>query len=46
MAAAYDAIVVGSGACGGRAAMALSRAGLKVLVHEAGARVDPATTGS
>jgi choline dehydrogenase-like flavoprotein len=38
-----DAIVVGSGACGGWAAMELTRAGMKVLMLEAGARVDPAT---
>jgi choline dehydrogenase-like flavoprotein len=38
----YDAIVVGSGACGGWAAMELTRAGMRVLMLEAGARVDPA----
>jgi choline dehydrogenase-like flavoprotein len=38
----YDAIVVGSGACGGWAAMELTRAGMKVLMLEAGAHVDPA----
>ena len=38
----YDAIVVGSGACGGWAAMELTRAGMRVLLLEAGARVDPA----
>ncbi|HEV2447712.1 MAG TPA: GMC family oxidoreductase, partial [Candidatus Sulfopaludibacter sp.] len=37
----YDAIVVGSGACGGWAAMELSKAGMKVLMLEAGARIDP-----
>jgi choline dehydrogenase-like flavoprotein len=37
----YDAIVVGSGACGGWAAMELSKAGMKVLMLEAGSRVDP-----
>jgi choline dehydrogenase-like flavoprotein len=39
---AYDAIVVGSGACGSWAAMELTRAGMKVLMLEAGARIDPA----
>jgi choline dehydrogenase-like flavoprotein len=38
----YDAVIVGSGACGGWAAMELTRAGLKVLMLEAGAQVDPA----
>jgi choline dehydrogenase-like flavoprotein len=42
MPATYDAIVVGSGACGGWAAMELTRAGLKVLMLEAGARIEPA----
>jgi choline dehydrogenase-like flavoprotein len=37
----YDAIVVGSGACGGWAAMELCRAGMKVLMLEAGAHIDP-----
>lgn len=37
----YDAIVVGSGACGGWAAMELTRAGMKVLMLEAGARIEP-----
>ena len=39
----YDAIVVGSGACGSWAAMELTQAGLQVLMLEAGAHVDPAT---
>jgi choline dehydrogenase-like flavoprotein len=42
MAASYDAIVVGSGACGGWAALELTRAGMKVLMLEAGAHIDPA----
>jgi choline dehydrogenase-like flavoprotein len=37
----YDAIVVGSGPCGGWAALELSRGGLKVLMIEAGSRIDP-----
>jgi choline dehydrogenase-like flavoprotein len=37
----YDAIVVGSGACGGWAAMQLTQAGMKVLMLEAGSMVDP-----
>lgn len=37
----YDAIVVGSGANGGMAAMELCRRGLKVLVLEAGPQRDP-----
>jgi choline dehydrogenase-like flavoprotein len=41
-ATAYDAVIVGSGACGGWAAMELTRAGLKVLMLEAGAQIDPA----
>ena len=39
----YDAIIVGSGACGGWAALELTRAGMKVLMLEAGARVEPTT---
>ncbi len=42
MAVTYDAVVVGSGACGGWAAMALAKAGMKVLMLEAGSPVDPA----
>jgi choline dehydrogenase-like flavoprotein len=39
----YDAIIVGSGACGGWAALELTRKGMNVLMLEAGARIDPAT---
>jgi choline dehydrogenase-like flavoprotein len=35
----YDAIVVGSGPCGGWAAMELSKAGMKVLMLEAGSAI-------
>jgi choline dehydrogenase-like flavoprotein len=42
MALKYDAIIVGSGACGGWAAMALSQAGMKVLLLEAGSPINPA----
>ena len=38
----YDAIIVGSGATGGWAAKHLSQKGMKVLVLEAGRKVDPA----
>jgi choline dehydrogenase-like flavoprotein len=38
----YDAIVVGSGACGGWAAMELASRGMKVLMLEAGSKVVPA----
>jgi len=36
----FDAIVVGSGACGGWAALELAKAGMKVLMLEAGSHVD------
>jgi len=39
MAEQYDAIVVGSGACGGWASMALAQAGMKVLMLEAGSPI-------
>jgi choline dehydrogenase-like flavoprotein len=38
----FDAIVVGSGACGGWAAMQLTQAGMRVLILEAGSPVNPA----
>jgi choline dehydrogenase-like flavoprotein len=37
----FDVIVVGSGACGGWATMALSKAGMKVLLLEAGSSIEP-----
>ncbi|HEX6465398.1 MAG TPA: NAD(P)-binding protein, partial [Vicinamibacterales bacterium] len=36
----YDAIIVGSGACGGWAALELTKAGMNVLMLEAGARIE------
>jgi len=42
MANTYDAIIVGSGPCGGWAGMELAKAGMKVLMLEAGSPVDPA----
>ena len=36
----FDAIVVGSGACGGWAALELAKAGMKVLMLEAGSHID------
>ncbi len=38
----YDAIIVGSGACGSWAAMELTAAGLSVLMLEAGSHIEPA----
>ncbi len=38
----YDAIIVGSGAAGGMAAYVLTKAGMKVLMLEAGRNYDPA----
>jgi choline dehydrogenase-like flavoprotein len=40
MAQVYDAIIVGSGATGGWAAMELTQAGMKVLMLEAGSAID------
>jgi choline dehydrogenase-like flavoprotein len=37
----FDAIIVGSGACGGWAAMQLTQAGMHVLMLEAGSPVNP-----
>ncbi|MBV9611114.1 MAG: GMC family oxidoreductase, partial [Acidobacteriaceae bacterium] len=36
----YDVAIVGSGACGGWACMALAESGFKVVLLEAGARID------
>lgn len=38
----FDAIVVGSGACGGWAALELAKAGMKVLMLDAGSHIDQA----
>ena len=38
----YDAIVVGSGATGGWAAKELAERGMRVIVLEAGRKLDPA----
>ncbi len=37
----YDVIVVGSGACGGWACMALAESGFKVVLLEAGSHIEP-----
>src|SRR3954465_14649008 len=37
----YDAIIVGSGAAGGMSAYVLAKAGMKVLMLEAGRNYDP-----
>jgi len=42
-AARYDAVVIGSGAAGGMAALTLAKAGAKVLMLEAGRKYDPVT---
>lgn len=39
----YDAVIIGSGAAGGMAAYALAKAGVKVLMLEAGRNYDPVT---
>ncbi len=39
----YDVVIIGSGAAGGMAAYALTKAGVKVLMLEAGRNYDPVT---
>ncbi|HEU4391452.1 MAG TPA: GMC family oxidoreductase, partial [Blastocatellia bacterium] len=41
MATTYDAVIVGSGATGGWAAKQLTEKGMKVIVLEAGRKLDP-----